>query len=55
MRSINYVALWMGSMAIGLLALDSYPNYDLAGLVLGMYVFVASTAVTALFHLMSPK
>jgi len=37
-------------MALGLLALNSYPQSDIAGVVLGFYVFVASTAVTALLH-----
>lgn len=55
MRNLNYVVLWMGSMGIGLLALDSYPKSDIAGVILGAYVFVASTAVTALFRYMSPE
>jgi len=55
MRGFNYIALWMGSMAIGLVAIDSYPKSDLAGVILGGYVFIASTALTALIHLMSPK
>ena len=56
MRSIiNYVVLWLISMGLGLLALDSYPKSDVAGAVLGLYVFVASTAVTALIHFSSFK
>jgi hypothetical protein len=55
MRNFNYFALWMGSVAIGLLALASYPQSDLAGVVLGAYVFVASTAVIAIFHVVSSK
>jgi len=39
----------------GLVAIDSYPKSDLAGVILGGYVFIASTALTALIHLMSPK
>jgi hypothetical protein len=53
--AINYLALWVGSMAIGLLALANYPAYELAGAVLAGYVFVASTAMLALIHLISPK
>jgi hypothetical protein len=52
---LNYVAMWIGSMAIGLLALASYPTSDFAGVVLGAYVFVASTAMIALIHLSSPR
>ena len=53
--SINYLILWIGSMAIGLLALANYPAYDLAGAIIAAYVFVASTAMLALIHLISPK
>jgi len=52
---LNYVAMWIGAMVIGLLALASYPASDFAGLVLGAYVFVASTATIALIHLSSAK
>jgi len=45
----------MGSIAVGLLALESYPNYEIAGVVLGAYVFVASTAMIALIRYLSPK
>ena len=55
MRGFNYVVLWIGSMAIGLVAVDNYPNSDFAGVILCGYVFVASTAVTALIRFMSPK
>ena len=55
MRNFHYAAVWMGSMAIGLLALDSYPRSDIAGVVLGAYVFVASTAVIVLIRFMSPE
>jgi hypothetical protein len=56
MRGFNYIALWIGSMAIGLIAMDSYPKSDLAGLVLAAYVFVASTAMIAIiFVVRSPK
>jgi hypothetical protein len=51
MRGINYVVMWVVSMGLGLLAIGSYPQSDLAGVVLGLYVFVASTALTALIHL----
>jgi hypothetical protein len=50
MPSINYAVLWLVSMGIGLLALNSYPQSDIAGAVLCFYVFVASTAVTVLIH-----
>jgi hypothetical protein len=50
MRGFNYVLLWIISMGLGLLALNSYPQSDIAGVVLGLYVFVASTALTALIH-----
>jgi hypothetical protein len=50
MRGINYALLWLISVGLGLLALNSYPQSDLAGAVLCLYVFVASTAVTALIH-----
>jgi len=53
MRGINYVVLWLISMGVGLLALDSYPTSDVAGVVLSLYVFIASTAVTALIHFTS--
>jgi hypothetical protein len=53
MRNFNYFALCMGLMAMGLLALDSYPRYEVAGVVLGGFVFVASTAIVALFHYLS--
>jgi len=53
MRGFNYIALWIGSMVIGLLAMDSYPKSDLAGLVLAAYVFVASTAMIAIIHFVS--
>jgi hypothetical protein len=56
MRGFNYIALWTGSMVIGLLAMDSYPKSDLAGVVLAGYVFVASTAMIAILHFVkSPK
>ncbi len=53
MQGFRYVVSWIVSVAIGLLALASYPQSDLAGVVLGAYVFVASTAAIALFHFMS--
>jgi hypothetical protein len=53
MRGINYVFLWLVSMGLGLLAMISYPQSDLAGAILGLYVFVASTAGIALIHFTS--
>jgi uncharacterized membrane protein len=53
MRGVNYAVLWLVSMALGLLALVSYPQSDIAGAVLALYVFVASTAVAALIHFTS--
>jgi hypothetical protein len=53
MQGFNYVVWWIVSVAIGLLALASYPQSDLAGVVLGAYVFVASTAAIAIFHFIS--
>jgi hypothetical protein len=52
---MKYFTLWTCSMAIGLVALGSYPNSDLAGVVLAAYVFVASTAMIALIHFVSPS
>jgi predicted anti-sigma-YlaC factor YlaD len=52
---LSYAVSWIVSVAIGLLALASYPQSDLAGVVLGAYVFVASTAMIAIFHFISPK
>jgi hypothetical protein len=53
MRSINYVFLWLVSMGLGLLAMSGYPQSDLAGAILCLYVFVACTAGIALIHFTS--
>ena len=50
MRGINYVVLWLFSMGLGLLALNNYPQSDMAGAVLCLYVLVAATAVTVFIH-----
>jgi hypothetical protein len=50
MREFMYVVFWAGLIWFGLTALDNHPQQEGAGLVLGLYVFVASTAIIGLIH-----
>ena len=50
MREFMYVVLWVGLIWFGLTAIDNHPQQEDAGFVLGLYVFVASTAIIGLIH-----
>jgi len=47
MQEFSYIVLWFGLVCFGLMALVNYPEYEGAGVVLGLYVLVASTAAVA--------